>query len=116
MEMGRPRQRARAGWPDNVTTGGGGYYYRRPDTGERKYMGQNQAAVFVAARKLNALLAPKNDLVEKINLRKGEREAFVQGIVDEVKEHMESTRSGKDIQKGHDILKLLLGGEFGKIN
>lgn len=66
MEMGRPRQRARAGWPDNVTTGGGGYYYRRPDTGERKYMGQNQAAVFVAARKLNALLAPKNDLVEKI--------------------------------------------------
>ena len=29
------------------------------------------------------------DLVEKINLRKGEREAFVQGIVDEVKEHME---------------------------
>lgn len=34
----------------------------------------------------------------------------------EVKEHMESTRSGKDIQKGHDILKLLLGGEFGKIN
>ena len=66
MSMGRPRQRARAGWPDNVTTGGGGYYYRRPDTGERKYMGQNQAAVFVAARKLNALLAPKNDLVEKI--------------------------------------------------
>lgn len=34
----------------------------------------------------------------------------------EVKEHMESTRYGKDIQKGHDILKLLLGGEFGKIN
>lgn len=34
----------------------------------------------------------------------------------EVKEHMENTHYGKDIQKGHNILKLLLGGEFGKIN
>lgn len=34
----------------------------------------------------------------------------------EVKEHMENTHSEKDIQKGHNILKLLLGGEFGKIN
>lgn len=34
----------------------------------------------------------------------------------EVREHMENTCSGKDIQKGHNILKLLLGGEFGKIN
>ena len=29
------------------------------------------------------------DLVEKIDLRKGEREEFVQSIVDEVKTHME---------------------------
>ena len=34
----------------------------------------------------------------------------------EVREHMENTCFGKDIQKGHNILKLLLGGEFGKIN
>lgn len=34
----------------------------------------------------------------------------------EVREHMENVCSGKDIQKGYNILKLLLGGEFGKIN
>lgn len=34
----------------------------------------------------------------------------------EVREHMENVCSGKDIQKGHNILKLLLGGEFRKIN
>lgn len=32
----------------------------------------------------------------------------------EIREHM-NTHTGKDIKKGHNILKLLLGGEFGKI-
>lgn len=66
MEMGRPRSRARAGWPDNVTTGGGGFIYRHPVTGKKTYMGRNQPAVFVAARKLNAILMPGNDLVAKV--------------------------------------------------
>lgn len=32
----------------------------------------------------------------------------------EIREHM-ITHTGKDIRKGHNVLKLLLGGEFGKI-
>lgn len=37
------------------------------------------------------------DLVEKINLRKSEREAFVQGIVDEVKQHMEDAKIDAEV-------------------
>lgn len=37
------------------------------------------------------------DLVEKINLRKSEREAFVQGIVDEVKQHMEDAKINAEV-------------------
>lgn len=33
----------------------------------------------------------------------------------EVREHMGNTYTGKDIRKGHNILRVLLGGEFGKI-
>ncbi len=68
--MGRTRSRVRLGWPDNVTTGSGGFIYRHPATGKRVYMGQNQAAVFEAARKLNAMLMPGNDLVAKVVGRK----------------------------------------------
>ena len=37
------------------------------------------------------------DLVEKINLRKSEREAFVQEIVDEVKQHMEDAKIDAEV-------------------
>ena len=37
------------------------------------------------------------DLVEKINLRKSEREAFVQGIVDEVKQHMQEAQIDAEV-------------------
>lgn len=37
------------------------------------------------------------DLVEKINLRKSEREAFVQGIVDEVKHHMKDAQIDAEV-------------------
>ena len=33
----------------------------------------------------------------------------------EVREHMGNTYTGNDIRKGHNILRVLLGGEFGKI-
>lgn len=37
------------------------------------------------------------DLVEKINLRKSEREALVQGIVDEVKQHMQDAQIDAEV-------------------
>ena len=37
------------------------------------------------------------DLVEKINLRKSEREALVQGIVDEVKQHMQEAQIDAEV-------------------
>ena len=33
----------------------------------------------------------------------------------EVREHMDNTYSGKDIRKGHNMLRVLIGGTLGKI-
>jgi integrase len=66
MGMGRNRKSGRANWPANVYAAGGGYEYRNPETGKRTYLGRDQAAVFAAARKLNAMLIPRNDLVAKV--------------------------------------------------
>lgn len=66
MGMGRRRARSRDGWPDNVYPCNNGYKYRHPITKKDKWMGTDQARVFAAARKLNAILVPSNDLVAKV--------------------------------------------------
>ena len=77
MQMGRNRSKARAGWPANVYAAGGGYEYRNPETGKRTYLGRDQAAVFAAARKLNAMLIQRNDLMAKVL---GRSETFADAI------------------------------------
>src|SRR5689334_7919254 len=64
--MGRYRSRARANWPANVYASSGGYVYRDPRSGKRIYLGRDQAAIFAAARKLNAMLIPRDDLIAKV--------------------------------------------------
>ena len=64
--MGRPRSRSRAGWPDHLYPNRDGFKYRHPVTGKETWMGKNRAAAFAAARKLNAILAPGNDLVARV--------------------------------------------------
>lgn len=66
MAMGRPRTRSRAGWPDNLYPCKGGFKYRRPDNRRETWMGMDKAKAFAAARKLNALLLPGGDLVDKV--------------------------------------------------
>lgn len=63
----RMRSKARANWPDNLyTSGRGGFKYRHPVTKRETWMGTDKAKVFAAARKLNALLVPTNDLVARV--------------------------------------------------
>lgn len=66
MGMGRPRSKSRAGWPDNLYPNRDGFKYRHPITRKETWMGQDRAKAFAAARKLNALLAPTSDLVERV--------------------------------------------------
>lgn len=66
MGMGRRRSRSRAGWPPNLYPNRNGYKYRRPDTGREVWMGTDRARAFEAARKLNAILTPANDLVDRV--------------------------------------------------
>ncbi|MEN1941056.1 tyrosine-type recombinase/integrase [Luteimonas sp. MJ174] len=63
----RTRSKARAGWPANLyTSGRGGFKYRHPVTKAETWMGTDKARVFAAAKKLNALLIPSNDLVARV--------------------------------------------------
>lgn len=66
MGMGRNRSSGRAGWPDNLYPCKDGYKYRRPDTKKESWMGKDRARAFEAARKLNAMLLPSNDLVARV--------------------------------------------------
>lgn len=66
MAMGRSRTNARAGWPDNLYPNRGGFKYRHPLTRKETWMGLDRAKAFAAARKLNALLAPSGDLVDRV--------------------------------------------------
>lgn len=66
MAMGRPRSKARAGWPDNLYPNRGGFKYRHPLTRKETWMGLDRAKAFAAAKKLNALLAPSGDLVDRV--------------------------------------------------
>lgn len=63
----RTRSKARAGWPANLyTSGRGGFKYRHPVTKAETWMGTDRAKAFAAAKKLNALLMPSNDLVARV--------------------------------------------------
>lgn len=63
----RQRSKARAHWPPNLyPSGRGGFKYRHPVTKAETWMGSDQAKAFAAARKLNALLIPSNDLVARV--------------------------------------------------
>jgi integrase len=66
MAMGRQRSRSRAGWPDNLYPNRDGFKYRHPITRKETWMGRDQARVFAAAKKLNALLHAGNDLVRRV--------------------------------------------------
>ncbi len=66
MAMGRPRSKARAGWPDNLYPNRGGFKYRHPTTRRETWMGLDRAKAFAAAKKLNALLVPSGSLVDRV--------------------------------------------------
>lgn len=62
----RPRSKARQGWPANLYPNRDGFKYRHPVTRKETFMGRDQAKAFAAARKLNAMLMPGNDLVDRV--------------------------------------------------
>lgn len=66
MDMGRNRSRPRTGWPDNLYPNRDGFKYRHPVTRKETWMGTDRVKAFAAAKKLNALLAPGNDLVARV--------------------------------------------------
>ncbi len=62
----RPRSKARQGWPANLYPNRDGYKYRHPTTRKETWMGTDKARAFAAAKKLNAMLMPTNDLVARV--------------------------------------------------
>lgn len=62
----RKRHPSRRDWPANLYPSKGGFKYRRPDTRKEVWMGMDRVRAFAAAKKLNALLTPTNDLVGKV--------------------------------------------------
>lgn len=64
--MGRARKPSRRDWPANLYAHRDGFKYRHPITRKEHSMGKDKAKAFAAAKKLNALLMPGNDLVDKV--------------------------------------------------
>ncbi len=64
--MGRARKPGRRDWPQNLYAHRDGFKYRHPITRKEHSMGKDKAKAFAAAKKLNALLMPSNDLVSKV--------------------------------------------------
>ena len=62
----RKRSPGRQGWPDNLYPNRDGYKYRHPVTRRETFMGRDKAKAFAAAKKLNAMLIPGNDLVGRV--------------------------------------------------
>lgn len=62
----RPRSKARQGWPANLYPNREGFKYRHPATKKETWMGTDKARAFAAAKKLNAMLMPTNDLVARV--------------------------------------------------
>jgi integrase len=66
MAMGRNRSRHRAGWPDNLYPNRDGFKYRHPVTRKESWLGRDKARAFAAARKLNTILTPGDDLTARV--------------------------------------------------
>ena len=64
--MGRARKPGRRDWPQNLYAHRDGFKYRHPITRKEHSMGKDKAKAFAAAKKLNAMLMPSNDLVSKV--------------------------------------------------
>ncbi|MEN8282580.1 phage integrase Arm DNA-binding domain-containing protein [Acinetobacter gerneri] len=65
--MGRPRLAKNKDLPANLYRGEGkSWRYKHPITGEFKPMGMDKGKAVIAARKLNDILAPSNDLVAQV--------------------------------------------------
>lgn len=62
----RKRSASRKGWPANLYPNRNGFKYRHPVTKKETWMGRDKSRAFAAAVKLNALLAPSNDLVARV--------------------------------------------------
>lgn len=62
----RLRSKARTGWPDNLYPNRDGFKYRHPVTKRETWMGKDKARAFAAARKLNTMLVPTDDLVARV--------------------------------------------------
>ncbi|WP_205515583.1 tyrosine-type recombinase/integrase [Stenotrophomonas sp. B1-1] len=64
--MGRVRKPGRRDWPQNLYAHRDGFKYRHPLSRKEHSMGKDKAKAFAAAKKLNALLMPSNNLVSKV--------------------------------------------------
>ncbi len=73
----RKRSAGRQGWPDNLYPNRDGYKYRHPVTRRETFMGRDKTKAFAAAKKLNAMLMPGNDLVSRVV---GSRETVADAI------------------------------------
>lgn len=62
----RQRSKSRQGWPANLYPNRDGFKYRHPITKKETWMGTDHARAFAAAKKLNALLIPTDDLVARV--------------------------------------------------
>lgn len=99
MGMGRPRSKARAGWPDNLYPNRDGFKYRHPVNRKETWMGRDKAKAFAAAKKLNALLAPTNDLVARVSGEQTIGEAVAQFRAEEMKDRKWAAVTAE----GHEI-------------
>ncbi|MDY0978964.1 tyrosine-type recombinase/integrase [Stenotrophomonas sp. CFBP8994] len=73
----RKRSSSRQGWPDNLYPNRDGFKYRHPVTRRETFMGRDKAKAFAAAKKLNAMLMPGNDLIDRVV---GSRETVADAI------------------------------------
>ncbi|WNH52820.1 tyrosine-type recombinase/integrase [Stenotrophomonas oahuensis] len=73
----RKRSPGRQGWPDNLYPNRDGFKYRHPVTRRETFMGRDKTKAFAAAKKLNAMLMPGNDLVGRVV---GSRETVADAI------------------------------------
>lgn len=62
----RKRSAGRQGWPDNLYPNRDGFKYRHPITRRETFMGRDKVKAFAAAKKLNAMLMPGNDLIGRV--------------------------------------------------
>lgn len=73
----RKRSAGRNSWPDNLYPNRDGFKYRHPITRRETFMGRDKSKAFAAAKKLNAMLMPGNDLVDRVM---GSRETVADAI------------------------------------